>query len=327
VRVAVLGAGSWGTALSIQLSRAGQDVTLWCRDASVAEAIRREGCHPTRLRDLPIPEAVAVKTDLRDALAGSEILVLAVPCASYRAVLRALPRTGEGWTFLSTAKGLDAESGKRMSEIAREEAPRCRLVALSGPTFAQGVARGDPSAAVVADAGESEARRLQAAFSTPQFRLYSSDDLVGVELCGALKNVVAIAAGIVSGLGYGHNTLAALMTRGLAEMGRIVLARGGQDRTLHGLAGAGDLMLTCTGQQSRNRFLGEQIGRGRSLSEILAEMPEVAEGARTCLAVPTMAARVGTDAPIAEAVVRVLYEGMPPRDAISQLMTRALKSE
>jgi glycerol-3-phosphate dehydrogenase (NAD(P)+) len=328
VKVAVLGAGSWGTALSVHLVRAGQEVSLWCRDTVVAEAILRLGTHPSRLHGAPIPPAVSVKTDLSDTLSGAEVVVLAVPCASYRAVLRSMPRAGEKrGIFLSTAKGLDAESGKRMSEIVREEAPGTPVVALSGPTFADGVARGDPSAAVVADAGEGSAKLVQAPFSTSAFRLYSSDDLVGVELCGALKNVVAIAAGIVSGLGFGHNTMAALVTRGLAEIGRIVLARGGQDRTLHGLAGVGDLMLTCTGQQSRNRFVGEQIGKGRPLSEILAEMPEVAEGARTCLAVPTMAARAGTEAPIGEAVVRVLYEGVPAREAIGQLMTRALKSE
>jgi glycerol-3-phosphate dehydrogenase (NAD(P)+) len=328
MKVAVLGAGSWGTALSVHLERAGQEVTLWCRDPAVAEAIRLQRSHPTRLHGVTIPPGISVQTDLPSCLPGSEVVVLAVPCASYRAVLRSLPHAGEErGIFLSTAKGLDAESGKRMSEITREEAPGAQIAALSGPTFADGVARGDPSAAVVADAGESVARRLQSAFSTREFRLYSSDDLVGVELCGALKNVVAIAAGIVSGLGFGHNTMAALVTRGLAEMGRIVIARGGQPRTLYGLAGVGDLLLTCTGQQSRNRFVGEQIGKGRALSQILAEMPEVAEGARTCLAVPTMAARAGTEAPIAEAVVRVLYEGVPAREAIGQLMTRALKSE
>jgi glycerol-3-phosphate dehydrogenase (NAD(P)+) len=328
VKAAILGAGSWGTALAIHLTRAGQEVALWSRDTQVAEAIRREGRHPTRLHGAEIPAAIGVRTGLADALEGAEVLVMAVPCASYRTVLRALPAAArDGRVFLSTGKGLDAESGKRMSEILREEMPGVPVVALSGPTFADGVARGDPTAAVLADTGEGWAKRLQAPFSTGSFRLYSSEDLVGVELCGALKNVVAIAAGIVSGLGYGHNTMAALVTRGLAEIGRIVLARGGQDRTLHGLAGVGDLMLTCTGQQSRNRFVGEQIGKGKALSAILAEMPEVAEGARTCLAVPTMAARAGTEAPIAEAVVRVLYEGVPPRETISQLMTRALKSE
>lgn len=327
MKVAVLGAGSWGTALSIHLARGGHDVVLWCRDIAVAQSLRDRGRHPRRLPGVAIPAQVVPTADLARAAEGADTIVLSVPCASYRAVLAALPASSSPRRFLSTAKGLDTESGRRMSELIREGAPGAPVAALSGPTFAEGVARGDPSAAVVADAGEGFARELQAAFSTQELRLYSSEDLVGVELCGALKNVVAIAAGIVSGLGFGHNTLAALVTRGLAEIGRIVRARGGLDRTVHGLAGVGDLFLTCTGQQSRNRFVGEEVGRGRALAEILAQMPEVAEGARTCLAVPTMAVRAGTEAPIAEAVVKVLYEGMAPRDAIGQLMTRALKAE
>jgi glycerol-3-phosphate dehydrogenase (NAD(P)+) len=328
MRVAVLGAGSWGSALAIQFSRAGHHVVLWSRDAAVAESIRSDGRHPRRLSGVPIPRDVEATSDLAAAVRGAETVVLSVPCASYGDLLSALPApSGSPRRFLSTAKGLDPDTGKRMSELIREAEPGASVAALSGPTFAEGVARGDPSAAVLADAGDGLAKRLQAAFSTPELRLYSSEDIVGLELCGALKNVVAIAAGIVSGLGFGPNTLAALVTRGLAEIERIVRGRGGSDRTVHGLAGVGDLMLTCTGQQSRNRFVGEQVGRGRPLAEILAEMPEVAEGARTCLAVPTMAAQAGTGAPIAEAVVRVLYEGMPPRDAMGQLMTRALKAE
>jgi glycerol-3-phosphate dehydrogenase (NAD(P)+) len=179
------------------------------------------------------------------------------------------------------------------------------------------IASGDPDAAAA----------LQASLSSPTLRLYRSDDVVGVELAGALKNVVAIAAGIVAGLGFGPNTLAALVTRGLAEIGRIVRSQGGQDRTVQGLAGIGDLMLTCTGSQSRNRFVGEQVGRGRALSDVLVEMPEVAEGARTCLAVPRLAGAAGVDAPIAEAVVQVLYEGVPAREAVDRLMTRALRPE
>ena len=327
MKVAVLGAGSWGTALSIHFARSGHEVALWSRDEATAEAIGSRGLHPRRLPGIAIPARVAATTNLNKAIDGAAAIVLSVPCASYRAVLAALPAAVDTRRFLSTAKGVDAETGKRMSELVREGAAGALVAVLSGPTFAEGVAKGEPSAAVVAGAAEGLAKELQAAFSTSEFRLYSSEDLVGVELCGALKNVVAIAAGIVSGLGFGHNTLAALVTRGLAEIGRIVRARGGLDRTVHGLAGVGDLFLTCTGQQSRNRFVGEQIGRGRSLAEILAEMPEVAEGARTCLAVPTMAARLGTEAPIAEAVVQVLYEGAAPRDAIGRLMTRALKAE
>ncbi|HEV8118814.1 MAG TPA: NAD(P)H-dependent glycerol-3-phosphate dehydrogenase, partial [Thermoanaerobaculia bacterium] len=227
--------------------------------------------------------------------------------------------------FLSAAKGIEPESLKRMSEVILEVRPGAEAAAISGPTFADGVARGDPSAAVVA--GGELARELQREFSSPLFRLYSSEDLAGVELAGALKNVVAIAAGIVSGLGFGHNTLAALATRGLVEIGRIVRGHGGHERTISGLAGIGDLMLTCTGRESRNRHVGEEIGRGRTLSTILAEMPEVAEGVRTCLAMPKLASAAGVEAPIADAVVSVLYEGVAPREAVDRLMTRALKSE
>lgn len=327
MRVSILGAGSWGTALSIHLSRAGHDVLLWGRDRAVAAAIQQRGAHPRRLAGVAVPSSVLATADLSAAIEHAETLVVAVPCASFRALLGSLPAMPGERRVLSAAKGIEPGTLKRMSEIVREYLPGSAIAALSGPTFADEVARGEPSAAVVADAGEGVARELQAAFSDSHLRLYSSDDLVGVELAGALKNVVAIAAGIVSGLGYGHNTLAALVTRGLAEIGRIVRGLGGQSRTIEGLAGVGDLMLTCTGRQSRNRRVGEEIGRGRSLGEILLEMPEVAEGTRTCLAVPTLASRVGVEAPIAEAVIEVLYRSVPPREALERLMTRALKPE
>jgi len=325
MKVAVLGAGSWGTALSIHLARGGHDVLLWGRDARVCEAIEERRLHPRRLKGIPIPAGVRVTSHLEAAMAHSETAIVAVPCAAFRSLLGAAPPYLENRRFLSAAKGIEPETLKRMSEILLEVHPSAQVAALSGPTFAEGVALGDPSAAVVAGAGL--ARELQREFSSPLFRLYSSEDLVGVELAGALKNVVAIAAGIVSGLGFGHNTLAALVTRGLAEIGRIVRASGGQDRTIAGLAGIGDLMLTCTGRESRNRRVGEEIGRGRSLSEILADMPEVAEGVRTCLAMPKIAAAAGVEAPIAQAVLGVLYEGVPAREAVERLMTRALKPE
>ena len=328
MKISVLGAGSWGTALSIHFARGGHEVCLWGRDRAVAEAIGRDGVHPRRLTGMRIPKGVRATSDLAEAAGHAETLVVTVPCASFRSLVDALPARGSGSRrFVSAAKGLDPETGKRMSELLQAGDPKTPVAALSGPTFAEGVAKGDPTAAVLADAGEGLARELQAEFSTEFFRFYTSDDLVGVELCGGLKNVVAIAAGIVSGLGFGHNTLAALVTRGLAEIGRLVRARGGQDRTVMGLAGVGDLLLTCTGKQSRNRALGEEIGRGRKLADVLRELPEVAEGARTSLAVPTMAARAGVEAPIAEAVVRVLYEGAAPGDAITRLMTRSLKAE
>lgn len=328
MKISVLGAGSWGTALAVHLARGGHDVCLWARDREVVETIVRHGRHPRRLAGVSIPPSVRATTDLAEAAGHSGTLVFCVPCASFQALVEALPVRGAARRrFVSAAKGIDPETGRRMSEILRAADPGAPVAALSGPTFAEGVAKGDPTAAVLADSGDGLARELQAEFSTAEFRFYSSDDLVGVELCGALKNVVAIAAGIVSGLGFGHNTLAALVTRGLAEIGRLVRARGGQDRTVMGLAGVGDLLLTCTGKQSRNRSVGEQIGHGRKLADILAELPEVAEGARTSLAVPTVAARAGLEAPIAEAVVQVLYEGVDPREAIGRLMTRALRAE
>jgi glycerol-3-phosphate dehydrogenase (NAD(P)+) len=325
MKVAVLGAGSWGTALAIHLARSGHDVLLWGRDPEVSAAIEATRRHPRRLPGVPIPEGVAATADIERAFSHSETAVVAVPCASFRPLFASAPRTRGARRFLSAAKGIEPETLKRMSEIILEFQPEAEVAALSGPTFAEGIARGDPSAAVIA--GGELARLLQKEFSSALFRLYSSEDIVGVELAGALKNVVAIAAGIVSGLGFGHNTLAALVTRGLAEIGRIVRGHGGQERTIAGLAGIGDLMLTCTGRESRNRRVGEEVGRGRVPSEVLREVPEVAEGARTCLAMPKMAQAVGVEAPIARAVVQVLYDGVAPREAVERLMTRALKAE
>jgi glycerol-3-phosphate dehydrogenase (NAD(P)+) len=327
VRVGVLGAGSWGTALAIEFARSGHDVLLWGRDPEVAASILADGRHPRRLEGFSIPSSVRGSSNLQEAFAFAETLLVSVPCASLRPLLDIAPASDGPRQLVSTAKGIEPDTLKRMTEIMRERYPHAGVAALSGPTFAEGVARGDPTAAVIASEDASLAESLQSALSSPAFRLYRSDDVVGVELSGALKNVVAIAAGIVSGLGFGPNTLAALVTRGLAEIARIVRSGGGQEKTVHGLAGIGDLMLTCTGTQSRNRFVGEQVGRGRRLSEVLVEMPEVAEGARTCLAVPRLASAAGVEAPIADAVVQVLYENVPPRVAVDRLMTRALRSE
>lgn len=328
MKLAVLGAGSWGTALTIEFARSGHDVVLWGRDPELARSIGTSGRHPKRLTDHPIPSSVRVTAAIAEALEDNRTSFLCVPCASLPSLLDALPAEPDAAVRLvNTSKGIEPEGLRRMSEIVLERFRNARFAALSGPTFAEGVARGDPSAAVVASRDRDWAAELQGELSSSALRLYRSDDLAGVELAGALKNVVAIAAGIVSGLGFGHNTLAALVTRGLAEIGRIVRGHGGQDRTVHGLAGVGDLLLTCTGQQSRNRFVGEQIGRGRPLREILAELPEVAEGVRTCLAMPRLAAAAGVEAPIAEAVVQVLYENVAPRAAVEGLMTRALRSE
>jgi glycerol-3-phosphate dehydrogenase (NAD(P)+) len=330
MRLSILGAGSWGTALAIEFARSGHDVVLWGRDEGVARGIAKSRRHPKRLKEHAIPSSVRVTADIAEAMRESEQpgIFLCVPCAALPALVDFLPAPPDAALgIVNTSKGIEPETLRRMSEIVLARYANARVAALSGPTFAEGVARGDPSAAVVASRDGDWAASLQRELSSSGLRLYRSDDLSGVELAGALKNVVAIAAGIVSGLGFGHNTLAALVTRGLTEIGRIVRGHGGQDRTVHGLAGVGDLMLTCTGQQSRNRFVGEQIGRGRRLREILAELPEVAEGARTCLAVPRLAAAAGVQAPIADAVVQVLYEDVAPRAAVESLMTRALRSE
>lgn len=327
MRVSVLGAGSWGTALALHLARAGHDVVLWSRDPEVAAHIESTRRHPRRLPGTTLPPGVRATADLSEALADTDTALVAVPCAAFRPLFESMPAEIAPTRFVSVAKGIEPETLLRMTEIILEYRPGALVAALSGPTFAEGVSRGDPTAAVIADAGGELARDLQAQFSDGHLRLYSSDDLVGVELAGALKNVVAIAAGVVVGLGFGPNTVAALVTRGLAELGRIVRARGGQARTIAGLAGVGDLLLTCTGRESRNRRLGEEIGRGGRLAGILEKMPEVAEGARTCLAVPRMAAQAGMESPIADAVVQVLYENVPPADAVARLMTRTLRSE
>ncbi len=255
MKVAVLGAGSWGTALTIEMARSGHDVLLWGRDPEVAARIEADGRHPRRLIGYPIPASVRVGSDLAEAFAHADTLLVAVPCASLRPLLALSPATpGRGLRIVSTGKGIEPDTLKRMSEILRERFPEAAVAALSGPTFAEGVAKGDPTAAVIASTDAGAAEELQGALSSPTFRLYRSDDVVGVELAGALKNVVAIAAGIVAGLGFGPNTLAALVTRGLAEIGRIVRSQGGQDRTVQGLAGIGDLMLTCTGSAVAQPF-------------------------------------------------------------------------
>ncbi len=327
MRVAVLGAGSWGTALAVHAVRCGHETTLWTRDPETAESIRRHRRHPRRLAGFDLPEALCITTDPacgREA----EMAILAVPSSAVEETLgaAAVPSEGSG-IWVSAIKGFEIATGKRISELLAERVSPARIAVISGPTFSDGVMRGDPTAAVAASASGDTAGRVQRALSSPVFRLYDSRDVVGVELCGGLKNVIAIASGVISGLGLGHNTLAALMTRGLAEISRLVRARGGSEKTLLGLAGAGDLMLTCTGAQSRNRRLGEEIGKGTRAEAAMSGASEVAEGTRACVAAVAMGAESAVELPIADAVRRVLYEGLAPREAIQNLMTRDLRSE
>jgi len=329
MNVAVVGAGSWGTALAIHLARAGCAVRLWAREPEVAAGIRSARRNPLFLPEFELPPGIEASEDL-DALAGVEAVLFVVPVQFARDVLRAArPHLGNGVPLISASKGVEVASLQRMDEIVRGELglDEDSFVALSGPSFAREVAAGLPTAAVLAGRDAALLRRMQAAFSTPAFRFYSSSDVVGAELAGALKNVVAIAAGMATGLGLGQNTLAALLTRGLHEITRLGVRLGGREETFRGLAGMGDLVLTCAaGSFSRNRAVGERLGRGERLEAILAGR-EVAEGVPTTRAAAALARRHGVEMPITFAVEAILDGRLPPRQAVAALMTRELKDE
>ncbi len=328
MKVTVLGGGSWGTAVAAQMARAGHHVGLWLRQPALAEAVNARRENPAYLPGEVLPEGLRATTELAAAVAGAEVVISVVPSQSTRGVWAGLaPLLPPGLPLVSATKGIEIESLKRMSQLAEEVLPGHPLAVLSGPSFALEVVREQPTAIVVASREAWLAERLQQAISTRAFRAYASDDLVGVELAGALKNVIAIAAGIIDGLGFGHNTVAALITRGLAEMARLAVAQGGRPDTLAGLAGLGDLVLTCTGALSRNRRVGQALGRGLSLERAQAETGQVAEGVRTTLAACALAERAGVEMPIAQQMRAVLYEGRTPRAAVEELMSRRLKRE
>ena len=328
-RAAVIGAGSWGTTLANLLCDRGETVTLWAYEPEVAEEINRRHRNDLFLPDAPLLPALRATTDIGDALAGAELVVSAAPSHAVRRVMAgAAPRLGAGVVVVSASKGLEPDTHKRMTEVLAEVLPAgTAIAALSGPTFSREVYERQPTAAVSASASADTARRAQAAISAPYFRLYTNDDVVGVELAGALKNVVAIAAGILDGLGMGNNTRAALITRGLAEIARLGAALGARPATFAGLAGMGDLLMTATGPLSRNRSLGIEIGKGRTLEEVQARRLSVAEGVGTARAAVALAAQVKVELPIAQEVARVLFEQKPARQAIGDLMERSLKSE
>jgi len=327
VNVAVIGAGSWGTALAAHLARSTHEVRLWVRDAARAREIADARENARYLPGIVLPELSAT-SDLAVALRDAEIAIVAVPSQFCREVFRALrPHLAAGTTLVSATKGLELGTLRRMSEVAAEEAPGHPVAVLSGPSFALEVAQGQPTTVVVASAELAVAEAVQRAVSSRRFRAYSSDDVIGVELGGSLKNVIAIAAGIVDGLGYGHNTVAALVTRGLAEMSRLAVALGARQGMVSGLAGLGELVLTCTGALSRNRRLGQALGAGQAVAEALAELHMVAEGVRTTQAACDLARTAGVEMPIAQQMRAVLYEGKPPREGVDELMLRTLKRE
>jgi glycerol-3-phosphate dehydrogenase (NAD(P)+) len=326
--VAVLGAGSWGTALAMHLGRVGVPVRLWARDPELAASMRARRENPRYLPGAALPDGVSVTADADVVLADSGTVLVAVPSHFVEAVLAEVgDRVAASAVLVSATKGLEPRRGLRMSELLAHRLPGRPVAVLSGPSFAREVAQGRPTALVIASSDEGIAADLQRHLAGPTFRLYTNRDVVGVELGGAVKNVMAIATGLVDGLGLGENARAALITRGLAEIVRLGTAAGAQPATFAGLAGLGDLVLTCTGTQSRNRALGGEIARGRSLPEVEADTPMVAEGVRTVSSVLRMARERGVTMPICEEVAAVLFEGKPVAESLASLLAREPRPE
>ena len=327
--IAILGAGSWGTALAVHLARIGHAVRIWSIEAPIIAEMRERRANAVYLPDVALPDAVAPTTAIAEALDRVDIVVAVVPSHAMRSVVRAArPFLAPGATIVSAAKGLEPDTLDRMSQVLAQECGGGHpVVAMSGPSFAVEVARELPTALSVASTDLAAAERVQAEFRGRFLRLYATTDVVGVEIGGALKNVIAIAAGVAEGLGLGHNALAALITRGLAEISRLAVAAGGRRETLAGLTGLGDLVLTCTGPYSRNRHVGIELARGRRLAEILAGMKMVAEGVKTTGAALALGARCGVELPITAQMAAVLDGRKTPRAALEELMLRPQRSE
>jgi glycerol-3-phosphate dehydrogenase (NAD(P)+) len=327
-RLAVLGAGSWGTALAIVLAPRFEEVALWARDPGRAREIEELRENRRYLPGFLLPKQVTISNDLAKTLAQASTVVSVIPSGYLRGVLEAAAQhIRPGTPIVSATKGFEEETLCRMSQVAEQAVPRSPVAVLSGPTFAKEIAAGEPAAVVIASEHLELAAELQRSFATPALRLYASRDVAGVEVGASMKNVIALGAGICSGLGLGSNSVAALVTRGLAESTRLAAAMGGDPRTLSGLAGLGDLVLTATGDLSRNRSVGVELGRGRKLDEILAQTTMVAEGVATCRAARQLGMRHGIDLPIAGKMYEVLYQAKDARAAIRELMERPLTSE
>ncbi len=330
--IAVLGAGSWGTALAYSLSEyGGQRVHLWARRRSLVDAIRRTRRNVDYLPDAALPETVTVTTDEAEAVAGCGLVVFATPSQAVRAVAgHVAGKIGPEHTVVSVAKGIEVGTLLTTTGVLRDALPAAdpaRTGVLYGPSHAEEVGAGRPTTVVAAVPDADAAHAVQEAFMTPVFRVYTNADLIGVEIAGSVKNVMALAAGISDGVGLGDNAKAALVTRGLAEIKRLGLALGADPLTFSGLAGLGDLVVTCFSRHSRNRHFGEEIGRGRSMEEVEADMKMVAEGVKTAVSVRELARREGVEMPITEAVYHILFHHLDPKEAVYELMTRAAKQE
>jgi glycerol-3-phosphate dehydrogenase (NAD(P)+) len=328
MKLAILGAGAWGTVLGAVQAEAGHAVTIWARSAAAAAEI--DACRENR-RYLPgrtLGPGLAVTADLARACAGAEMVVLAVPSAAIRSTLaRARPALADDVIVTCASKGLEPESGLTADRVIAAELPRARVALLSGPSFAVEIALGLPAALVAAARDAAVAAQVQGCFSSERFRVYTSDDVTGVAIGGALKNVVAIAVGFSDGFGFGNNARAALITRGLNELGRLAERLGGHPLTLAGLAGLGDLVLTCTGEPSRNRQVGLALARGEALPAIIGRLGHVAEGIGTARTARDLAAALGIDMPITRLVAAVLHEGKPPREGVAELLARESRAE
>jgi glycerol-3-phosphate dehydrogenase (NAD(P)+) len=329
MKLAIIGGGSWGTALAIVLAPRSEFLRLWVYEPDLAERMARSRQNDAFLPGFTLPDSVEIVHELAAALEGADIVLGVMPSHHARTIYSAmLPHLAPSMILVSATKGLEQGSMLRMSQVIEQVTPTAgRVAVLSGPTFAREVAAGNPTAVVIASSNPDVARCVQEAFSGPSLRLYTNQDPTGVEVGAALKNVIAIGAGICAGLGLGHNPTAALITRGLAEITRLAIAMGGQAKTLSGLAGMGDLVLTCTGDLSRNQYVGKELGRGRKLGEILGSMRMVAEGVETCGAAVALGAKFGMDLPIIQQMDAVMADKKTPQDAVRELMDRALKGE
>jgi glycerol-3-phosphate dehydrogenase (NAD(P)+) len=328
MRCAVVGAGAWGTALADLLARNGHDTLLWAREADVVDSVNRAHVNERFLAGAPLSPLLRASGSLDEAVQSADLVVYAAPSHVLRSVARAsAPSTSRSSTLAVASKGIERETFALMTDVIAEELGADSVVALSGPSFAAEVAAGQPTAVVAASTSESAALLAQRALSSSAFRVYTHDDVIGVELGGALKNVMAVASGMVEGLGLGFNSRAALITRGLAEMTRLGVSLGAKPATFAGLAGIGDLVLTCTGALSRNRAVGVEVGQGRPLDEVLAGKETVAEGVLNAQSAYALAERQGVEMPIVQAVYRTLFGGRPAREAIAELMLRELRAE
>ena len=331
MKIGVIGAGSWGTALANVVAANGHDTTLWAYEAELVSGMTSTRINHLFLPGIELHPGLKYTGSLTEAVRGAELVLLVTPTQVMRSVLASLlTEIAPTAVLASASKGIELGTLCTVSQICSQvlgDTVQERFVALSGPTFAKEVALGLPSLIVAGSANQAAAEQVQAVFSNPVFRVYTSDDAIGVELGGAVKNVIAIAAGISDGLGFGHNTRAALITRGLAEMKRLGRAMGAQDATFAGLAGMGDLVLTCTGDLSRNRTVGVKLGQGQTLEAIMAEMRMVAEGVKSAESVNALAQRLGVEMPITEKVYEILYGNKPARQAVLELMSRDLKPE